>query len=186
MTEILKPGDALVYMKVGTHANEPFEEIFKRKRKEIEDEGFALWGYGGNTCHPLTMVQPLARGVHDQGEIIRLVMQPMDSRHFGVSARAEMYSADSVTWVPVPAAINVIGSRFALKIANLREEELELPLSQTRVAIGPTRGRRGDRYIKNHVDKACLEVTESPEDDGVAVEIKVVADLVDPYAVFVR
>jgi hypothetical protein len=186
MTEILTPGDALVYMKVGTHANEPFEEILKRKRKEIEDEGFALWGYGGTTCHPLTMVQPFAQSVRDQGGIIRLMMQPMDSRHFGVSARAEMYSADSVNWEPVPAAINVIGSRYALKITNLRDDEFELPLSQTRVAIGPTRGRRGDDYIKNQVDKACLEVTDASEDDDVPVDIKLVADLVEPYAVFVR
>lgn len=187
MTAVLKPGDALVYMKVGTHANEPFEEIFQRKRKEIEDEGFALWGYGGTTCHPLTMVQPFAQDVSGQGGIIRLVMQPMNSRHFAESARAEAYSADSLNWEPVPAGIKVIGSRYALKIANLREEELDLPLSQTRVAIGPTQGRRGDRYIRNQVDKACLEVMAAPEDDhDVPVEIKLVADLVEPYAVFVR
>lgn len=186
MTEIVKPGNGLVYMKVGTHGNEPFDQIFERKRKEIEDEGFALWGYGGNTCHPLSMVQPFARGIHEEGGIIRLVMQPMDSRHFKVSARAEEYSVDGLRWDPVPSGINVLGSRFALKIRNLREEAFELPLSQTRVAIGPTTGRRGDRYIKGHVDKACLEVTEAPEEDDAVVEIRLVADLVEPYAVFVR
>jgi|SRR6266536_1613539 len=186
MTEIVTPGAGLVYMKVGTHANEPFEQIFERKRKEIEDEGFALWGYGGNTCHPLSMVQPFAQGIHDQGGIIRLVMQPMNSRHFAVSMRAGEYSADALNWAAVPPGINVLGSRFALKVTNLREEPFELPLSQTQVAIGPTAGRRGDRYIKGHVDKACLEVTGVPEDDDTAVEIKLVADLVEPYAVFVR
>jgi hypothetical protein len=187
MTEIVVPGAGLVYMKVGTHANEPFDQIFERKRKEIEDEGFALWGYGGNTCHPLSMVQPFAEGIHEQGGIIRLVMQPMTSRHFTVSARAEEYSADALDWTAVPRGINVLGSRYALKIANLREEAFDLPLSQTRVAIGPTTGRRGDRYIKGHVDKACLEVTDAvPEDDDTAVAIQLVADLVEPYAVFVR
>jgi hypothetical protein len=186
MTEIVTPGAGLIYMKVGTHADEPFDQIFERKRKEIEDEGFALWGYGGNTCHPLSMVQPFAQGIHEQGGIIRLVMQPMTSRHFTVSARAEEYSADSLNWSAVPPGINVLGSRFALKITNLREEAFELPLSQTRVAIGPTTGRRGDLYIKNHVDKACLEVTEAPEEVDAAVEIKLIADIVEPYAVFVR
>jgi hypothetical protein len=133
------------------------------------------------------MVQPFAQSVHDQTGIIRLVMQPMASRHLAVTERAESYSADGLTWEPVPAGINVIGSRYALKITNLREEELELPLTQTRVAIGPTRGRRGDRYIKGHVDKACLEVTDTLDgDDDVTAEIKLVADLVEPYAVFVR
>ena len=89
MTEIVTPGVGLVYMKVGTHANEPFDEIFERKRKEIADEGFALWGYGGNTCHPLSMVQPFAQSITEQGGVIRLVMQPMDSRHFTVTAHVD-------------------------------------------------------------------------------------------------
>ncbi len=186
MTEIVVPGTGLVYMKVGTHANEPFEEIFERKRKEIEDAGFALWGYGGNTCHPLTMVQPFARSIAEGGGLIRLVMQPMDSRHFTVSARAQEYSTDSLNWNAVPHGINVLGSRYALAIANLRKEEIELPLSQTRVAVGPTTGRRGDLYVKGRVDKACLEVTEHPGENDKTIEIKLVADLVEPYAVFVR
>ena len=61
MTEIVIPGAGLVYMKVGTHANEPFDEIFERKRKEIEDEGFALWGYGGNTGHRFEWCSRLLR-----------------------------------------------------------------------------------------------------------------------------
>jgi hypothetical protein len=187
MTEIVVPGAGLVYMKVGTHANEPFDTIFERKLKEIEDEGFAFWGYGGNTCHPLTMVQPFARSVVDDGGIIRLVMQPMDSRHFTISTRAETYSADGLVWQPVPAGINVMGSRVARKIANHPQEERALPLAQTRVAVGPTRGRRGDLYIKGHVDKACLEVTGAPVDDTEkTVDIGLVADLVEPFAVFVQ
>ena len=61
MTDIVQPGTGLIFMKVGTHANELLSDILKRKRQEIEDAGFALWGYGGNTCHPLTMVQPFAQ-----------------------------------------------------------------------------------------------------------------------------
>ena len=35
MTEIIHPGAGLIFMKVGTHAQESLEEIIDRKRKEI-------------------------------------------------------------------------------------------------------------------------------------------------------
>jgi hypothetical protein len=36
-------------MKVGTHAQESLEDIIARKSKEIDDAGYAMWGYGGKT-----------------------------------------------------------------------------------------------------------------------------------------
>jgi hypothetical protein len=187
MTDILRPGAGLVFMKVGTHANEDLSNILKRKRQEIEDAGFALWGYGGNTCHPLTMVQPFAHDIEQRGGAIHLVMKPMESRHFAVTERAEELSRDGLTWEPMPSGINVVGSRYALAIKELREEKFQLALAHTRVAIGNQLGRRGDDYIKGRVDKACLEVVDGPvTDESEPVEIGVVAELVDPYAVFVR
>src|SRR4051812_9115523 len=114
-------------MKVGTHANEPLSEIISRKRQEIEDAGYALWGYGGNTCHPLTSVQPFARDFVRQGGTIYLVMHPMVSHHFAVTERAHEFSKDGVRWEDVPPAINVIGSRYALAIDSLDEDDFELP-----------------------------------------------------------
>ncbi len=189
MSEILKPGSHFVFMKVGTHAQEPLEEILARKRQEIADEGFALWGYGGNTCHPLRMIQPFVRDYAELGETLYLVMQPMNSRHFAVTERAAEYSADGITWAPVPRGINVIGSRFAMAIDDLRDEVFDLPLADTRVAYGMSAGKRGDRYIMGHVDKGCLEVVEPDEGDATAVarvRIGLVARLVEPYAVLVR
>ncbi len=58
----------LIFMKVGLHAQESIEEIIARKQKEYDDTGSIFWGYGGGTCHPLTMVQPLAKEVEGRGE----------------------------------------------------------------------------------------------------------------------
>lgn len=187
MTDILEPGAGLIFMKVGTHAGEPLSDILKRKRQEIEDAGFGLWGYGGNTCHPLTMVQPFADDVERRGGVIHLVMQPMESRHFAVPERAEEFSRDGLKWDLIPEAINVRGSRYALAIKDLREEKFELPLARTRVSIGNQLGRRGDLYIHGRVDKACLDVVDDVvADEPEPVEVAVVAELVEPYAVFVR
>jgi hypothetical protein len=176
-------------MKVGTHADESLDSIFERKRKEIVDAGFSLWGYGGNTCHPLTMVQPFAQTYIENGGKIFLCMHPMTSNHFAISAPAEEFSTDGIKWEPVPKGINVTGSRYALAVLNLRKEEFRLPLAQTRVAVGTSMGVLGNKYISGRVDKACLEITSETGADGGALEceaIGLVAELVKPYAVFVR
>ncbi|MFZ0980715.1 MAG: hypothetical protein WAN23_15040 [Candidatus Acidiferrales bacterium] len=190
MALILKPGQGLIYMKVGTHAQEPLDEIIARKTKEIEDAGFGLWGYGGNTCHPETMVQPFARNFEQRGGIIYLCMHEMNSKHFAEQVRAAEFSVDGTTWEKIDPSINVLGSRFALVVKNLRKEKFDLPLSRTRVALGNSMGSAGSKYISGRVDKACLEIAGGPskneETDPESVQIDLVAELISPYAVYVR
>ena len=190
MTNIVTPGTGLLLMKIGTHARESLTDIIERKSKEIHNAGFAMWGYGGNTCHPRTMVQPFAEDFRARGLPIYLVMEEMESSHFAEPIRADEYSPDGMTWHTIPAEINVLGSRFALMIKDLRREEHILPLNQTRVAIGTSRGRLGSRYLRGRVDKACLEVTETPEPvnepEPRELRVGLVAELVEPYAVFLR
>lgn len=190
MTVIIRPGAGILFMKVGTHAQESLADIIARKTEEIRKTGFGMWGYGGNTCHPTTMVQPFAEEVHKRGQPIFLCMHAMESKHDAEPLRAREYSEDGVTWKRVPSTINVRGSRYALLIKDLRQEEHILPLHQTRVAVGNSTGRAGNRYIQGRVDKACLEVTDEAEltnDNAPTVtKIDLVAELVEPYAVFLR
>lgn len=173
-------------MKVGTHAKEGLAAIIERKRREIDEAGFAMWGYGGNTCHPKSMVQPFAKDFAARGQPIHLVMQKMNSKHYAEQVRAERYSVDGASWTKIPGAINVLGSRFALMIKDLREHEDELDLHATKVAVGPNEGRLGSRYVQGQADKACLVVTD-PElvnRERKKIKIDLVAELLDPYAVF--
>ncbi|HXH42390.1 MAG TPA: hypothetical protein VNK51_00935 [Bradyrhizobium sp.] len=190
MTSIIRPGAGILYMKVGKHAQESLADIIKRKSEEIRKAGFTMWGYGGNTCHPTTMVQPFAEEAQKKGTPIFLCMQAMDSKHDAEPLRAQEYSVDGLKWQEIPKAINVLGSRYALMIKNLREEEHVLKLHQTRVAVGANAGRVGSRYIKGRIDKACLLVDEKPElaneAETAEVNINLIADLVDPYSVFLR
>jgi hypothetical protein len=181
---IFEPGDPILYMKVGTHAQEDLGEILDRKRKEIEREGFAMWGYGGNTCHPASMVQPFAK---QADRPIILCMQPMKSRHAADPIRAEEYSADRSNWLKIPNGINVLGSQFALCIRSLEEVDANLDLAETKVALGNSRGQPGDKYIRGRVDKACLEVLPPRDPLGEhRVHIRVVAEIIEPFAVWVR
>jgi len=190
LTTIIQPGAGIIFMKVGTHARESLAEIIARKRAEIEQSGFGMWGYGGNTCHPRTMVQPFAEEVRKRNQPIYLCMQTMVSTHWAEPLRASEYSEDGLKWKAMPDTIDVLGSRFALVIKNLRQEDHFMPLDETRVAIGNNRGRLGSRYIQGRVDKACLEVVEHAElpseDKPTVAKINLVAELIEPYAVFLR
>ena len=189
MNEIVKPGTGLLFMKIGTHANESLADIIARKSAEIQKTGFGMWGYGGNTCHPSSMVQPFARAFAERGRTIHLCMEEMNSKHFGEGIAAE-FSADGIKWQEIPDTIEVRGSRYALVIEDLHEEKFKLPLDQTRVPVGRSTGRLGSRYIKGRVDKACLEILDAPELVNEAerrtIGIDMVATLKDPYAVFLR
>lgn len=187
MTEDFDPGDAVLFMKVGTHARESLADIIARKQQEIEDSGYAMWGYGGNTCHPRTMVQPFGASHSGSSRPIRLVMEPMESNHFAEQVRAEQFSTDGIIWKSIPNPINVLGSRYALCIRNLRRVDVDLDLGETRVAVGNSRGRQGATYVQGRVDKACLEVVKHEVGEaGRVVKIGLVADIIDPFAVFLR
>jgi hypothetical protein len=190
MSPIIKPGAGVLYMKVGTHAQETLDDIIIRKTKEIEQAGVAFWGYGGNTCHPQTMVQPFAKTYEERGGAIYLCMQPMVSKHFAVPVRAEEFSVDGINWEKISPEINVLGSRYALVIRNLHKEAFDLMLSKTKVALGTSMGAVGSKYISGRVDKACLEVTDNghgnAEDQEAVRHIGLVAEIVKPYAVYVR
>lgn len=187
-TKGLQPGTPLLFMKVGTHANENLADILKRKKKEIQDGGFAMWGYGGSTCHPLSVVRPFAEMFQGRSEPIRLVMEEIDSHHFAEQIAADQYSVDGHEWIDIDTRVHqVLGSRYALFINNLRLDDIELPLEQSRVALGACEGRRGDEYVKGRVDKACLIYDPTqPQGDSTIKKIGLVADIVTPYAALLR
>ncbi len=196
MATSITPGAGILYMKVGTHAQETLDDIITRKTREIEKAGVAYWGYGGNTCHPQSMVQPFAKDFEERGQTVLLCMHPMDSKHFAYPIRADEFSIDGIKWEIIPAAINVLGSRYALVIKNLRKESFDLPLDLTQVALGNSMGAFGNNYIRGRVDKACLQVVgdirtiqhEINPEDGAdeARKIGLVAELASPYAGYIR
>lgn len=191
MSEIILPGDGLLFMKVGIHAQESLEDILERKNKEIADAGVAFWGYGGNTCHPRTMVQPFVKQFEAKGNRIRLFMQEIDSNHFAEPVRADEYSEDGINWKSIHKDIHVRGSRYALVIKGLRKAEVDIPIEHTKVAIGLSEGQSGGKYIQGRVDKGCLVLASAPPTSESSVvpriiKTQLVADIVEPYAVFLR
>jgi hypothetical protein len=184
----LKTGESFIYMKVGVHAKEPLQDIIARKRLEIANAGVAFWGYGGNTCHPLTAVQPFVKDVTQHGTAVRLLMEEIDSHHYAEPVRADSYSVNGIDWVKVPKPINVRGSRYALVLESLDEVDLAISLSDTKVGIGRLTGNQGSSYVKGRVDKACLVFSPVEQKSGEAesISLKLAARLAAPYAVLLK
>jgi hypothetical protein len=185
--DIFSPEDGLIFMKVGVHASEPFDKILERKKREYDKTGMMFWGYGGGTCHPINQVRPFALEKSAEGKGIFILMNEIDSKHIAVQ-RATEYSIDGIEWQEIPKDIDVLGSRYALVLDELVPGDLDLNLSQTRVAIGNSRGKIGGQYIQGRIDKACLELdlTIEPSTDSVIRKVSYVAKLKDPFAVVLR
>lgn len=180
----------LIYMKVGLHAQEPIEEIVARKQKEFESTGSIFWGYGGSTCHPLTMVQPFARESERSGKEVLIIMQKMDSKHAASPEVAKEYSDDGVNWQPIPKGIEVRGSRYALVLDELRVQEFDVDLGELQVGVGPSRGRPANAYLVGQADKGCFiyvpRPSPVPPEEQVLKHIGLVARVKAPYAVLVK
>lgn len=179
---------AIIFMKVGRHAGEDFDEILERKRKEYEQAGMIFWGYGGGTMHPIQRVQPFARMKIEQGAGLTLVMEPIDSRHPDTKVYAKEYSKDGINWEPIPAGIRVRGSRYALILDEIQAGDLVIDLAQYSVGVGPSAGKIASEYLQGRVDKGCLDKLESPA-PGVPPRMVTVnphAKLKEPFAVLLR
>lgn len=187
--EIQSP-QAFVFMRVGSHAGETFDQILERKQRELDAAGQIFWGYGGTTLHPIRHVQPFVKlHTRDTGSI-QILMQPITSRADPDVLPANEFSVDGIEWNPLPSGIEVTGSRYAIVLDEIRPGQLDLDLSQFEVGIGPSRGRNAARYLKGRVDKGCLVAAQSP-DAGEDINQKLVAigfhaRLKDPYAVMLR
>jgi hypothetical protein len=182
--------DGFIFMKVGAHAGETFDQILERKNGEFSKAGKIFWGYGGPTLHPINQVQPFARTQLENGSSIYVLMQFIDSRADPDVVPATEYSEDAVTWKPIPDGIRVTGSRYALVLDEIRPGDLEITLEEYEIALGNSRGKNAANYLRGHIDKACLVRGSRPAVDAKAIlkikKIQFVARLQKPYGVLLK
>ena len=182
---------AFIFMKVGSHAGETFETIMERKQREYDRAGKIFWGYGGTTLHPTKHVQPFVKSWIQNGGEIQLVMEPINSKADPDVLPAREYSADGITWEPIPLGIEVTGSRYAVVLDEIKPGTLDLDLAGFEVGVGPSRGKNAANYVKGRVDKGCFVAADSSiSSESVAspriVPIRFQARLLEPYAVMLR
>ena len=186
-TELQLP-ERFLFMKVGNHAGETWEDILTRKRRELEKAGMIFWGYGGSACHPVSQVQPFAKlAIKEQGGI-KLVMQPIKSNWDQDIAEATEYSVDGREWKKMPNGIHVTGSSYALVLDSIEETDLDLPFHELEVGIGPSLGKPAEDYLLGRTDKGCLTRSVRPRipTEKTVRKAGIVANLKEPFGVLLR
>jgi hypothetical protein len=179
--------DNIVFMKFGYHAEENEYNIIRRKQLEFENAGKVFWGYGGIICHPLRQVQPFVRYFNEQNSKVYLVMSFTPSKPLNAGTHAEEYSVDGVNWNKLPRGINVIGSKFAIVCSKLFTIKEKINLYEYNIAIGQSEGKNASDYISYRVDKGCLlKNANSKQNKSNIKDIELYAEIVYPYAVFIR
>ena len=114
--------------------------------------------------------------------------EEMNSNNFAAQVRADEWSADGFGWHEIPPQINVLGHVTPCASRICTKRSLDYRFQQPALRWGIALVVVGSQYIRGRVDKACLEAiadqAESAEIES--VQISLVAELVDPYAVFLR
>jgi hypothetical protein len=175
----------VLFMKVGWHARELWPEILGRKMTEEKLAGFSLWGYSSTICHPRTQVLPFVLSAEDPVTVVMTVIK--SASHMASWKSYEYGIPPAIPWTPIPNAIEVRGSKYALVLDTFRAGEGVIDLSRYRVAAGPKAGLPATGYIRSRIDKGCLSRDEGlPRSLPLSFPIHFTARLRPPYAVLVR
>ena len=175
-------------MKVGFHVDETWQQIIKRKLVEDRIQNIVFWGYNGTICRPL-IVQEFVAIALEKNVIPKLVLSFTPSKYISkYIKRSKEFSVDGKRWFLLPNNVKVKGSKYAIVCHNLRKEDSWLDLDMYRVACGKRKGTRLSQYIRYRIDKACAIYDDSccHSVGKRVVKITYVADLKEPYAVFIR
>ena len=174
----------IIIMKCGTHANEKIEDIFKRKKEEERKSGHIYWGYGGTLCHPLNQVQPFC----SNNKKVYLLLTPTNSELNNEPKKSNSFSTDNKIWESIDPNNNVYGSKYALVIKKLQKCDFEIDLNDYEIAIGNSKEKNLVDYLNGRVDKACATKRKSNNLSTKSKKVKIVmiAELTDPYSIFVK
>lgn len=180
--------DSFIFMKVGPHARETLEDTVARKREEIRNGGYSIWGYGGSACHPTKQTQPF---IQEYGSPVLLMnpVLPTSRESFDIPDKiSTQYSIDGVVWQDLPSHVKVTGSKWAFWISEYKDTNDSIDLADFSVAAGPSKGRSGSHYIYSRSDKGVFTRHQGSKEDRLpkVVKIRYQCTLVPPYCTFVR
>src|SRR5439155_17647612 len=111
---------------------------------------------------------------------VALVTTP--SQHLDGGRLATDMSLDGRDWFPLPTAIAVRASKYALVRRSLRRADEEVDLSSYAVAVGAKAGTPIGEFLRGRVDKACGLAKEAGLPQRLT-RVAYVAEIVAPYAV---
>ena len=180
---------AFVWCIAGPHIGETLVDIVERKRRDVERFGWCLWAYGGTgNAHPETEVRRLARDYALDGPLPLLMPDtgeryPDDGAPFGGYRLCRTGSV-----VPLPVGMSpVTGGRssWAFWLTSLAwSADATIDVSRY---VAPYTGKGVQpltTYLKVSHGRACAALGSHTASGPTERRVDVVAELTDPYAVF--
>jgi hypothetical protein len=175
--------NVFVFMKVGSHGDESFDEILERKSREQSSAKFMLWGYSGMLLNPIHLSRYL-KTVWDDGYHPLLLMQETKSPFKNNPVRSTHFSINKIDWLPLPSNVWTCGCDKAIVCRNLSRVDFEINLADYRVAIGPSNGKSLSDYLRFRTDKACARHDAEQNGEATMAPIAWVAEILPPFAIY--
>lgn len=191
MAGLLEP-HAFVWCIAGPYNGHPLTEIVERKQQDIQKCGWCLWAYGGSgPAHPEKQVRRLATEYGVEGRLPLLM--PNTGKRWpdnGVSFHSFVVSrtAEAESIPPEMSPVTGGPSSWAFKIASLKFSEDAVIDVDRYVAPYSQRGPQQPlaEHLKFAFGRACAALGPQPVGVMDRRRVEVVAELVEPYAVFLQ
>jgi len=176
--------ETLVFMKVGSHGDEKFQEIIRRKKREEHLSGFMLWGYAGNLLDAFDLSLYLKTN-WQRGKRIFIAMSETKSPFRNYPIRSKSFSIDKHIWYQLPKNVYTYGCDKAIICKGLEHVKIKIDLAAFSVSVGPSKGKNLSEYIKYRTDKACAEYCNYSKNIKPSfIDINWIAEIVAPFAVY--
>jgi len=182
----------ILFMKVGPHSGFELDEIIKMKKGEEEAHGKFFWGYAGTLCHPFKVVNFVKQSLK-YGKRPMMVMAYTPSKYFSsTTGRIKEYSIDRTRWIPLPEGVVLIGCKYAVIGEGLRQTQILIDLNSYavwnggQVTLWGNPGRLLGDYLKGQVNKARAVLLPNSSKSPRYTQISYIAEIVEPYCVFLR
>ena len=178
---ILEKLEDIIVMKVGPHSDMSLDEIIKSKKEEEISNGVHYWGYSGVFCRP-NQVQNFCKESILNGISPKLILIETKSSYNSNIGFINEYSDDNINYKKFKSPVQLQGAQFSFVAKNIREYD-NFKLNDFVVVGGKNNGKVLREHLKFKVNKCFAKYNEDSNDE----EIKVlVADLVEPYAVWLK
>jgi hypothetical protein len=117
----------------------------------------------------------------------KILLAVTASEYYSSIGRVREYSTDANSFAPLPEDVVLTGCKYAVVGKNIREVSWTVDLNEYEIATGPKEGKPLGEYIKYRINKGCARLRhEYKSGPPRYTQIAYIADLVEPYCVFLR
>ncbi len=171
----------IIVMKVGPHSDMSLDEIIDSKKEEEIGNGVHYWGYSGVFCRP-KQVQEFCKSSVLNNHSPKLVLIETKSSYSSSIGFINEYSEDNINYKKFKSPVQLQGAQFSFVSKNIRKYN-HFKLDDFIVVSGKNDGKVLSSHLKFKVNKCFAKYKGNSQDKEINV---LVADLVEPYAVWLK